>query len=360
MSQHAPVRRLVHTNTWNRIRYTAWAPFYDVVGGRFDGYRRASIARLQLAPTERVLLVGAGTGADLRLIPSGVTAVATDLTPAMLARARRHRAPDVHFAIMDGHRLAARTAAFDAVVLHLILAVIPDPVRCLQEAARVLRPQGRIVVFDKFARSRPPIGLQLLNVVSAVLFTDVTRRFEDILGGTGSPLTVDSDEPAALGGLFRYIVLRAAGLDGNREPGGGEGLVNRVIFACVHNAGRSQIAAAFFNQLADPTEARAISAGTQPGDRVHPEVLETMREVGIDLEKAKPQRLTTEVAAGASHLVTMGCGEECPFVPGAKVQDWPLEDPKGKPVERVREIRDEVRRRVEEMIESNGWVRRTR
>jgi arsenate reductase (thioredoxin) len=133
--------------------------------------------------------------------------------------------------------------------------------------------------------------------------------------------------------------------------------MNRIIFACVHNAGRSQMAAAFFNQLADPARAQAISAGTQPGDRVHPEVIQAMREVGVDLSRATPQRLTTEVAAGARNLVTMGCGEECPFFPGMKVEDWPLEDPKGKPVERVREIRDEVRRRVEDMIEANGWGR---
>jgi arsenate reductase len=131
--------------------------------------------------------------------------------------------------------------------------------------------------------------------------------------------------------------------------------VNQVIFACTHNAGRSQMAAAFFNQLADPSRARAISAGTSPGDRIHPEVLQVMREAGIDLSKAKPQKLTTEVAAGARHLVTMGCGEECPYFPGMKVQDWPLEDPKGKPVERVREIRDEIRRRVKEFVDAQGW-----
>ena len=135
--------------------------------------------------------------------------------------------------------------------------------------------------------------------------------------------------------------------------------MNRVIFACTHNAGRSQMAAAFFNQLADPGQARAISAGTRPADGVHPEVVQAMREVGLDVSTARPQRLSTELAAGARHLVTMGCGEECPYFPAMKVEDWPLEDPKGKPVERVREIRDEVRRRVEEMIESNGWARST-
>ena len=198
----------LNTNTWNRIRYTAWAPFYDAFTGAFDRHRRHSLAQLGLSPAERVLLIGAGTGADLRYLPPGVTAVATDLTPAMLARARRRQAPGVHFAIMDGHRLAARSESFDAVVLHLILAVIPDPVRCLQEAARVLRPQGRIVVFDKFVRTRPSMGLRVVNVVASVLFTEVTRRFEDILSAANAPLKVERDEPAALRGLFRYIVLR--------------------------------------------------------------------------------------------------------------------------------------------------------
>jgi arsenate reductase len=137
-----------------------------------------------------------------------------------------------------------------------------------------------------------------------------------------------------------------------------EALVDRVIFACTHNAGRSQMAAAFFNQLADPHQARAISAGTRPGDHVHPEVLQVMREVGIDLSMAKPQRLTGELAAGAGHLVTMGCGEECPFLPGVKIQDWPLEDPKERPIERVRDIRDDILRRVKEMLDDNGWARR--
>ena len=130
-----------------------------------------------------------------------------------------------------------------------------------------------------------------------------------------------------------------------------------VIFACVHNAGRSQMAAAFFNQLADPSRARALSAGTQPAAHVHPEVVAVMREVGIDLRSARPTRLTDELAAGAELLVTMGCGEQCPVVPGLKRDDWPLEDPKGKPIERVREIRDEVRERVVALLRAEGWAR---
>src|SRR6188472_525810 len=111
-----------------------------------------------------------------------------------------------------------------------------------------------------------------------------------------------------------------------------------VIFACVHNAGRSQMAAAYFNRLVDRAKARAVSAGTSPGDRVHPEVVHVMHEEGIDLSGAQPQRLTPALAEQAHILVTMGCGEECPFIPGVTRDDWPLEDPKGQPLARIRSI----------------------
>jgi arsenate reductase len=130
-----------------------------------------------------------------------------------------------------------------------------------------------------------------------------------------------------------------------------------VLFACVHNAGRSQMAAAWFNRLVDPSKARAISAGTSPGTSVHPEVIVAMREAGIDLTNATTTKLTPEVGHQASLLITMGCGDECPFVPGAERDDWPLEDPKGKPLTVVREIRDQVRERVRTLIEQRGWTR---
>jgi len=130
-----------------------------------------------------------------------------------------------------------------------------------------------------------------------------------------------------------------------------------VIFACVHNAGRSQMSAALFNLLADPKVARAVSAGTNPGERVHPEVLEAMRELGVDLADVRPQKLTAELARGAAWLITMGCGDECPVVPGVRRADWPLEDPKGKPVARVREIRDDIRARVAAFVDENGYRR---
>lgn len=124
-----------------------------------------------------------------------------------------------------------------------------------------------------------------------------------------------------------------------------------VLFACVHNAGRSQMAAALLNQLAEPGRARALSAGTQPAAHVHQGVAEVLREVGIELGEVRPQRLTQELAAGADLLVTMGCGEACPVIPGLRQEDWPLPDPKGQPIERVREIREEIRARVQKLLE---------
>jgi arsenate reductase (thioredoxin) len=136
--------------------------------------------------------------------------------------------------------------------------------------------------------------------------------------------------------------------------------MNVVLFACVHNAGRSQMAAAWFNRLADPAKARAISAGTDPGSRVHPEVINAMNEVGVDLSKAGTTRLTTEVAQQAQMLITMGCGDQCPVVPGVRRDDWPLEDPKGKPIAQVRAIRDDIRQRVEALLVDEGWSSATR
>lgn len=127
-----------------------------------------------------------------------------------------------------------------------------------------------------------------------------------------------------------------------------------VVFACVHNAGRSQMAAAIFNQLADPGKARAISAGTNPGERIHPEVQAVMQEVGIDLSNAKPQKLTGELASEAQLLITMGCGDNCPYVPGLRRDDWPLRDPKGLQIEEVRAIRDEIKTRVRDLLNAEG------
>lgn len=133
--------------------------------------------------------------------------------------------------------------------------------------------------------------------------------------------------------------------------------MERVVFACVHNAGRSQMAAAFFNAAADPHRAQAVSAGTEPGPCVHPEVVQVMAECGIDLSTVQPRRLTPALAGGASHLITMGCGDACPFIPGATRHDWPLPDPKGQPIEVVRTIRDDIAQRVTALVIDRQWAR---
>jgi len=129
-----------------------------------------------------------------------------------------------------------------------------------------------------------------------------------------------------------------------------------VLFACVRNAGRSQMAAAWFNKLCDRTKATAVSAGTEPEERVHPEVVQVMKEEEMDLANVKPQFLSTELAQTATLLVTMGCGDGCPYVPGLKKLDWPLLDPKGQRIEMVRKIRDEIRERVVTLASERNWL----
>ncbi len=129
----------------------------------------------------------------------------------------------------------------------------------------------------------------------------------------------------------------------------------KVVFACVANAGRSQMAAAFFNTLANPARARAISAGTRPETAVHPEVVTVMRELGIDLSAAKPQYLSSDLTKDAHIVITMGCGDDCPLIPGVERDEWPLDDPKGQPLETVRRIRDEIKKRVTELVKERKW-----
>ena len=128
-----------------------------------------------------------------------------------------------------------------------------------------------------------------------------------------------------------------------------------VLFACVHNAGRSQMAAALFNVAADASAVRAISAGTAPTKQVHPEVVTAMREVGIDLTDTRPQRLTPELAARVDLLITMGCEGACPVLPDLERLDWQLTDPKGRSLEEVRGIREDIGERVERLLTDRGW-----
>ncbi|MGE5234826.1 MAG: class I SAM-dependent methyltransferase [Acidobacteriota bacterium] len=201
-----------------RWRFSAYAPLYDRLV-RLDGARRRSIAGLELVSGESVLLVGAGTGADLPFLPAGVRAVATDVTPAMLERARRKARPGDRLLVMDAHHLDFPDGAFDAVILHLVLALVEDPVRCLREAARVLRPGGRMAIFDKFLPERASAGAlrQAVNAVALLVASDINRQLGDLLARADVPLAVASDEPAAFRGLFRAILLR------KRSASGGAG-----------------------------------------------------------------------------------------------------------------------------------------
>jgi protein-tyrosine-phosphatase len=123
-----------------------------------------------------------------------------------------------------------------------------------------------------------------------------------------------------------------------------------ALFVCLHNAGRSQMSAALFEREADGRH-RALSAGTTPAERIHPEVVEVMREWDLDLAERKPQPLTPELAAAADVIVTMGCGDACPYIPGKRYIDWDLPDPKGKPLDEVRRLREEILGRVRTLVE---------
>lgn len=129
--------------------------------------------------------------------------------------------------------------------------------------------------------------------------------------------------------------------------------MSRVLFVCLHNAGRSQMSQALFERAAG-AEHEARSAGTTPGDRVHPEVVQAMSELGVDVAGRTPQKLSQELAEWADVVVTMGCGDECPYIPGKRYIDWDLTDPKGRPVEEVRQIRDDIAKRVDGLIAELG------
>jgi len=199
----------INANFWNRVRYSCWAPFYDIIAPHTRLMRRRSLTVANLQPGERVLFVGAGTGLDLDFITAGPIITATDLTPAMLEKLRR-RADRLGLAVdarvMDGHALEFADGSFDVVILHYIVAVIPDPVRCIREAARVLRPGGRAVILDKFAPDNGPLPLllRLLNPLASVLATNVTRRLGLILAGSG--LRIVHREAAALRGFFQIAL----------------------------------------------------------------------------------------------------------------------------------------------------------
>lgn len=201
----------INTNRWNRARYTLYAPFYDLIVRRLGRGRRRALELLQVRPGERVLIDGCGTGLDLELLPRDCLVTAVDLTPAMVEKTRARAATlgmQIDARVMDAARLDLADESFDCVVLHLILAVVPDPQATAREAARVLRRGGRASVFDKFASGRPSLARRAFNVVTNAVATDITRSLADVLAGSG--FEVVREEPSVFGGVFRVATLGRA------------------------------------------------------------------------------------------------------------------------------------------------------
>jgi ubiquinone/menaquinone biosynthesis C-methylase UbiE len=201
----------INTNNWNKIRYTLYTPGYDLLGRIFSTSRKLSISKLNIKTGDKVLIVGAGTGLDLEFLPSDCEITATDITPSMIRRLQKRNsllALNMNANVMDGQQLVFPDETFDKVILHLILAVIPDPVACIREAERVLKQNGQIAIFDKFVPKNKKISLlrKLLNPFTNLFFSDITRNFESMISQTN--LTIETDENADFGGKFRIITAK--------------------------------------------------------------------------------------------------------------------------------------------------------
>lgn len=200
-----------NTNRWNRVRYTLYTPFYNIIDKIFARYRRKAINKLGIEKGAKVLILGAGTGLDLDFLRKEIEITAIDITPAMLekliSRAEKLKL-NVDCFVMDGQKLVFESGYFDYIILHLILAVIPDPYKTISEAVRVLKDGGKISILDKFLQKgkSPGVLRTFFNLFSKILFTDLNRRYEDIIQGT--PLKVISEEDALANGLFKIIIVQ--------------------------------------------------------------------------------------------------------------------------------------------------------
>lgn len=202
----------LNTNAWNRLRYTLYLPIYDFIADRiFRKYRKRSVQLMGAKPDDAILILGAGTGLDLPYLQGHTNLTAIDITPGMISKLKQ-RAEKLHIPVkaqmMNGQQLSFADASFDAVILHLILAVIPDPVACIKEVERVLKPGGVVMVFDKFLPDgqQPSMLRRLLNQVASTLFSDINRSIGHIVRHTS--LHVELNEAAAFNGTFRVVRLR--------------------------------------------------------------------------------------------------------------------------------------------------------
>ncbi|NHN46579.1 methyltransferase domain-containing protein [Halostella sp. JP-L12] len=195
---------------WQRTRWDAYAPIYDWAAKPFERGRRRAIERLELQPGDRVLVLGCGTGADLPYLPADAEIIALDVAPAMVRRTAERAAEldhAVNVQVGDAGALPFADDAFDAVLLHLVLSVVPDPAAVVAETARVLAPDGCVSIFDKFvpAGQTPSHPRRVLNPVARLLFSDLTRSLDPMIAGTG--LATDERE-TVLGSLYTVTIAR--------------------------------------------------------------------------------------------------------------------------------------------------------
>ncbi len=222
---------MISLTDWNRIIYAAWAPFYDVLVMALESKRKKSLELARIKPTENVLLLGAGTGLDLKYLPRDASVSAVDITPGMIKRLKK-RSDDlgmkVNAQVMDGQALDFPDNSFDVVVLHFVLAVIPNRSLAIKEAARVLRPGGRAVILNKFAKdlSTPSIALRMTNQVARLVITDITCQLAPIVAASG--MTKTYEEELGVGGFFKIAVLQKDFVPSPQPPEKGEPMPNPI------------------------------------------------------------------------------------------------------------------------------------
>lgn len=203
---------MFNTTAWNRLRYGLYAPVYDVVADRaFRQPRQTSLGQVEWQPGMRVLLAGAGTGLDLPWLPQNIEVHATDLSPAMAQRIKQRAETlgrEVQVAEMDAEQLAYPDSHFDVVIMHLVLAVMPDPARGLAEAYRVLKGDGQLCVLDKFQPDAHPAGpaRRAMNAVTSAIATDITRQARPLL--EEADFVIEQDTPVLMGSLVRALLAR--------------------------------------------------------------------------------------------------------------------------------------------------------
>ena len=202
---------MILTNRWNRVRYRLYAPIYDVVAWPLERGRKRAIERLDPDLDSRILILGCGTGRDLDYLPPGASVTAVDLVPSMVQRTAARGADhnqDVSVGIADAHTLSFDDDTFDAVLLHLVLSVVPDPGTVVAETERVLTPDGRVSIYDKFRPEDgdPALARRVANPVARLLFADLNRPLEPMFDTTS--LTVGRREPF-LGGLYTVAVAHS-------------------------------------------------------------------------------------------------------------------------------------------------------